>query len=193
MSCSPKSPAPAPNRSPGSRPASQNHPADAPRRDHAPAPGRRGSTPDLVAETLSDLHDRAMQRIALERRFRWWGYGVGHSQPLLHAQADREHDEHLNVLFEGVVAVKLQLSYQPLILQPADGDERANILAFARIPERLHARILCLTLPAEETEPGFIAAARATILANPNGDDIKPGTWNERSKVLHVLTQQQPS
>jgi hypothetical protein len=140
------------------------------------------------------MHDRAMHPVSLERRFRWWRYGVSHSQLLLFAHAGHDHDEHLSVLFEDVRAVKLQSSYQPLILQPADDDTRAGILSFAQVPARHHqARFLCLALPTSETEPGFVACARATILANPVSVDSRPGTWNEHSRVLHVLTQQRPA
>ncbi len=77
-----------------------------------------------------------MQPITLHRRFRPWRYGIGHSQLLLHARADGGHNEHLNVLFEGVLAVKLRSAYHPLILQPADQHAGASIVAFAQIPAR---------------------------------------------------------
>jgi len=50
--------------------------------------------------------------IVLDHRFRVWGYGVGHSQLLLHARADATDFEYLNVLFEDVRAVKLRSSYE---------------------------------------------------------------------------------
>ena len=134
-----------------------------------------------------------MEPITLNRRFRVWRYGVGHSQLLLHAHADSSHDEHLNVLFEDVRAVKLRASYQPLILQPADQNTHADILTFAQIPARHQARYLCLTLPTADTEPGFIACARATILTTKATDPADPYTWNEHSRVLHSLKQPHPA
>jgi len=130
-----------------------------------------------------------VEPITLHRRFRLWRYGVGHSQLLLQAHADGSHDEHLNVLFEDVRAVKLRSSYHPLILQPADRDTRASILTFAQIPPRHQARYLCLTLPTANAEPGFIACARATVLATKATDPADPYTWNERSHVLHSIKQ----
>jgi hypothetical protein len=139
------------------------------------------------------LHNRAMEPTTLHRRFRPWSYGVGHSQLLLHAQADRSHDEHINVLFEDVRAVKLRSSYHPLILQPANQDTRVGILTFAQVPARYQARFLCLTLPAPDAEPGFIACARATVLATNATDPADAYTWNEYSRVLHVLKQPRPA
>ncbi|GAA1893851.1 hypothetical protein GCM10009687_74140 [Asanoa iriomotensis] len=136
-----------------------------------------------------------MESVALDRSFRLWSYGIGHSQLLLHARAEGNHDEHLNVLFEGVVAVKVRASCQPLVLQRADHDTRASVLAFAQVPARIQAQILCLALPSPSPSPsppqaeaGFVACARATVLANANSDDMTADRWNENSRVLHVLT-----
>ncbi|MGK5444585.1 hypothetical protein ACSNN7_22555 [Micromonospora sp. URMC 105] len=129
-----------------------------------------------------------MEPITLDRRFRPWRYGVGHSQLLLHAHADSSHDEHINVIFEDVRAVKLRSSYHPLTLQPAEQDARASILAFAQVSARHQARFLCLTLPTPDAEHGFVACARATVLTtNASGPDAY--TWNERSRLLYVLKQ----
>jgi hypothetical protein len=108
-----------------------------------------------------------MEPVVLDRRFRPWRYGVGHGQLLLHSPAEQNHGEHLDVLFEGVLAVKLRSSYRPLTLHPADPDIGAAILAFADVPARHRDRVLCLALPTPHAEPGFIACARATILATP--------------------------
>jgi hypothetical protein len=103
--------------------------------------------------------------IVLDRYFRVWRYGVGHSQLLLHARAGDADLEHLNVLFEDVRAVKLRSSYQPLTLRPADDPIRTEILTFADVPARHQHRYLTLTLPSPSGEAGFILCARATVLA----------------------------
>jgi hypothetical protein len=108
--------------------------------------------------------DGFVDPIVLDRRFRVWSYGVGHSQLLLHARADAAHLEYLNVLFEDVRAVKLPSSYQPLILALARSPVRSDILAFAHMPVRHRHRYLSLTLSAEP-EDGFVLCARATVLA----------------------------
>lgn len=135
-------------------------------------------------------HDRVVEPIVLDRRFRWWRYGVGHSQLLLHAHADADHDEHVNVLFEGVYAAKLRLSYRPLILHRADDETRAGILAFSEIPARHQARLLCLALSSPRAEAGFVACSRATVLANAKADssDFVVDVWTDHSRVLHALT-----
>ncbi|MFI7219224.1 hypothetical protein [Micromonospora maritima] len=130
-----------------------------------------------------------MEPITLDRRFRPWRYGVGHSQLLLHAHADSNHDEHINVFFDDVRAVKLRSSYHPLILQPANQDTRASSLAFAQVPPRHQARFLCLTLPTADAGPGFIVCARATVLATNASGSGDAYTWNEHSRLLYVLKQ----
>ena len=132
-----------------------------------------------------------MEPITVHRRFRPWRYGVGHSQLLLHARADDGHREHINVLFEDVRAVKLRSSFQPLILLSADAATRADILAFAEIPERHRLRYLCLVLPTNGAEPGFILCARATVMALPADGPGSPYAWgDDHWQILHRLTRQ---
>lgn len=130
-----------------------------------------------------------MDPVVLDRRFQPWRYGVGHSQLLLHSPAGNAHEEHVNALFEGVVAVKLRRSYRPLILQVADRATRAEILAFAQIPERHQEGILCLTLPTQEPDigSGFIACARATILATHASAPRNTDIWAGNPTILHHL------
>ncbi|MFI7492214.1 hypothetical protein ACIBXA_27930 [Micromonospora echinaurantiaca] len=54
-----------------------------------------------------------MGPLTLHRRFRPWRYSISHSTLLLHAHADSGYDQHLNVLFEDVRAVKLRPFYEP--------------------------------------------------------------------------------
>jgi hypothetical protein len=126
--------------------------------------------------------------IVLDRRFPVWSYGMGHSQSLLHARADAAHLEYLNVLFEDVRAVKLRSSYQPLILAPARGPVRNDILAFADMPVRHRHRYLSLTL-STEPEHGFVLCARATVLAVDKTNDQNPirSSWPRAARVLHTL------
>jgi hypothetical protein len=128
-----------------------------------------------------------MNPIVLDRRFRVWRYGVGHSQLLLHAHAEAADAEHLNVLFEDVRAVKLRSSYQPLILALAAHPVRDDILAFADIPERHRPRYLSLTLSARP-EAGFVLCARATVLAVDKAGAKTPiHPWPDGARVVHTL------
>lgn len=128
-----------------------------------------------------------MDTLTLERRFRPWRYGIGHSQLLMHSQANASSDEYINVLFEDVRAVKLRSSYEPLILQQADERTRPGLLGFAQVPPRLHPRFLCMTLPTEDAEPGFIVCARATVLSTTSTDSADLYAWTDQSQVLHTL------
>jgi len=131
--------------------------------------------------------DGFVEPIVLDRRFRVWRYGVGHSQLLLHAHADAADFEHLNVLFEDVRAVKLRSSYQPLILAPAGNPVRDDILAFADIPERHQHRFLSLT-PSTSPEAGFVLCARATVLAVDKTNDQTPNlSWPDGARMIHTL------
>jgi hypothetical protein len=122
-----------------------------------------------------------------------WRYHIGHSELLLHGRADVEGEEHLNVLFEDVSAVKLQRSYKPLVLQRADDDTRADLLSFTGIVH-FQARYLCLILPTPDTEPGFIVCGRATVLAHPHdrsyGLDRGALKRNGHARVLHSMRHQ---
>jgi hypothetical protein len=129
-----------------------------------------------------------VEPIVLDRRFRVWGYGVGHSQLLLHARADAADSEYLNVLFEDVRAVKLRSSYQPLILVPAGNPVRNDILAFADMPERHRHRYLSLTL-STQPEAGFVLCARTTVLAVDKTNDQAPvRPWPDGARVIHTLS-----
>lgn len=131
--------------------------------------------------------DGFVDPIVLDRQFRVWGYGVGHSQLLLHARADAAHVEYLNVLFGDVRAVKLRSSYQPLILMAVGNPIRNDILDFADMPPRHRHRYLSLTL-STEPEAGFVLCARATVLAvNKTNDHTPIRPWPDGARVIHAI------
>ena len=134
------------------------------------------------------MHDRVVELIELDRRFQWWRYGISHSHLVLHVHADDTHDEHLNVMFEGVCAVKLRRSYRPLILHLADDETRAGILAFAEISAHHHDKLLCLALSSPRAGGGSVACSRFTVLADAAGNDLVADRWTEHSRVVHALT-----
>lgn len=129
-----------------------------------------------------------MDPIVLDRRFRVWSYGVGHSQLLLHARADGRHVKHLAVLFEDVRAVKMRSVYRPLILAPAHSPVRDEILAFADITAGHQHRHLSLTL-STEPQDGYVLCSRVTVLAvdKTNDDDLTRPSWRDAARVLHTL------
>lgn len=133
-----------------------------------------------------------MDPIVLHGGFRPWRYQVSHLQLLLHARAE-SGGEHLSVHFEGVHAQKLRGRYRPLVLQPADPDSRARILDFAGIPDRLRARMLCLTLPSEDD--GFVVCGVARVRAIPHHtqtdsrDTSSDGWFPAGHRLLYVLRE----
>jgi hypothetical protein len=136
-----------------------------------------------LASSVGRAHSRSVESIVLERRFRVWTYGVGHSQLLLRSPSMGSQAETMHVLFEGVRAVKLRTSHDPLELRAALGEDRLRLLDFAGIPERLHDKFACITLPSEDD--GFIVCGRATVFAVPG--DVSDSRWQSEAQVLHDL------
>ncbi|NUT18737.1 MAG: hypothetical protein HOV77_06095 [Hamadaea sp.] len=113
----------------------------------------------------------------MERPFRLWHFGVGHGRLILHSYARTGEPESYSVLFGGVQAMQLHaMAYDPLIIEPADDEKRAEMLAFAAVPDRHHHRMLSLTLPHHRTGAGWILCFFATVFARPhdrNGTDAR--------------------
>jgi hypothetical protein len=128
-----------------------------------------------------------MESIVLDRHFRVWRYGIGHSQLLLHSRAGAADADYVNVLFEDVRAVKLRSSYRPLILQPAEEAMREQLIGFAGIPPLFHDRMLYVVLSDHKTEPGFVVCARVTVLTVPKDPERPDAFWPEHADPIHVL------
>ena len=110
-----------------------------------------------------------MERVVLERPFRPWHFSVGHGRLILHSYARAGEPESFSVLFGGVQAMQLHTaSYNPLIIDQADEAKRAEMLAFAAIPERHQARMLSLTLPGRGAGAGWILCYFAGVYARPS-------------------------
>ncbi|WP_158070516.1 hypothetical protein, partial [Streptomyces luteocolor] len=65
------------------------------------------------------------------RTFRMWRYGVGHSQLLLRATPDADHETCLDLHFEGVAAVRVGTRYVAPEVRPGDDSERAVLMELA--------------------------------------------------------------
>jgi hypothetical protein len=136
------------------------------------------------------VQDSGSHPILFDRRFQVWRFAIGHSQLLLHSHGGAAGVEHINVLFEDVRAVKLRSSYEPLILAKAGHQLRAEILAFADLPESHRHRYLSLTL-STQPEAGFVLCARATVLAaDGTGFEAPVPFWPDGARVIHTLRHQ---
>ncbi|BCY08707.1 hypothetical protein L3i22_037950 [Actinoplanes sp. L3-i22] len=111
---------------------------------------------------------------------------MGHSQLVLRAQVPGRDEDEIDVLFEGVRAIKLRMSYKGLVIRTADASTRARMLDYAGVPEFLRQRELCLTLPAEDD--GFVVCAKATVLTGKRSGDQSGWRLPEPATVLHTLT-----
>jgi hypothetical protein len=126
-----------------------------------------------------------MQPVVLDGVFRLWSYGVGHSPLVLHDPAPRGGMDEVSVLFEGVRAVKLRVSYNGLTIRSADASTRARMPEYAAVPELSHQKELCLVLPTEDD--GFVVCAKATVLSGRRSLDQAGWRWPEQATVLHAL------
>jgi hypothetical protein len=113
-----------------------------------------------------------MQPIVLDRPFRLWAYGLGHSRLVLRSPAHADDVEQLAVHFYAVRAAELRSFYRPLILGEADQERREYMLAFAEVPLRHQHRMLCLTV-SSGPHTGYVLCAVATVVAGPEGQ--QPG------------------
>lgn len=136
-------------------------------------------------------HDGWMFPIMLERSFRIWSYGVGHSQLVLLSRAQAGDDDDLVVHFEAVRAMELLSLYRPLILDVADESRRSELIAWAGIPPRLHDRFLYLSV-SPRTPRGYVVCGRMNLFAVAPGGTQHPRAFM-RPPGARVLYSVRPS
>jgi hypothetical protein len=116
-----------------------------------------------------------MQPIVLDRYFRLWAYGIGHSRLVLRSLATTSDVEQLAVHFYSIRAAELRSSYKPLVLSEADQERREHMIAFAEVPPRHQHRMLCLAV-SSGPHTGYVLCAVATVVAGPEGQQPRrPG------------------
>jgi hypothetical protein len=121
-----------------------------------------------------------MQPIVLDRYFRPWAYGIGHSRLVLRSMPPTSGVEQLAVYFYDVRAAELRPSYKPLTLSEADQDRRDHVIAFAEKPPRHQHRMLCLAV-SSGAHPGYVLCHMPVVVAEPEGP--QPG-WRSRLEPL---------
>lgn len=131
-------------------------------------------------------HHGRMLPIVLERSFQTWSYGVGHSQLILLARAKESGDEDLVVHFEGIRAMELLSSYQPLVIDVVDEQRRGELMAWAGVPSRLRDGFLYLSVSSGSPR-GYVMCGRMTILAMPAGDGAGAISRPPGTRVLHSI------
>jgi hypothetical protein len=118
-----------------------------------------------------------------DRIFRLWRYGVGHSQLLLRAVPDETDDSCLDILFEGVVALKMPARYRSLKVTLADVGESYEIVQLAGISDLLAEKSLALAVRSPDTT-GLVLCRAATalhggseLLGDPDGSVEQAVVW----------------
>ncbi|MFC5907222.1 hypothetical protein, partial [Streptacidiphilus monticola] len=103
----------------------------------------------------------------IARRFRVWSYSVGHMTLVLRSLASTDDDETVDVWFDGVAAMNLHQSFEPLTIRAASPKERRTLLdASARdiFPPNRQST-LCLILESAQPD-GFVVCAHVRVVAS---------------------------
>lgn len=117
-----------------------------------------------------------------ERTFRVWRYGVGHSQLLLRAVPDEIDGACLDLLFEGVSAMKMATRYESMEITVASADETREIIELSGLPDIWGERSLALALRSRKVT-GLVLCKRASALLGGDDPVEAPGVSAEQSVV----------
>ncbi|MFC5910226.1 hypothetical protein, partial [Streptacidiphilus monticola] len=114
----------------------------------------------------------------IARHFRVWRYGVGHMTLMLRSLAASDDDETVDVWFDGVAAMNLHQSFEPLTIRAANPEERRTLLDASAGDIFPPNRPFTLCLILESAQPdGFVVCAHVRVVASPGG---KPGGPDEQ-------------
>lgn len=115
-----------------------------------------------VSERRAD--GASTRTLAVDRRFRVWRYTVSHQTLMLRSTARFAGDDTIDVQFDGVAAVSLHQSFQPLTIRAAELGERERMLEFARadLYDPDGRPPLCLVL-ASDGPDGYVVCAHARV------------------------------
>ncbi|MFJ9885668.1 hypothetical protein ACIQRW_07380 [Streptomyces sp. NPDC091287] len=106
--------------------------------------------------------------------FRVWTYGIGHSQLLLRSASDESEDDGVDLLFEGVAAMRLTMRYEALKLHSVDEEEFRDVFAGSGVDDRWRGSFVIVRL-ASRSGGGYVQCARITAERrrgeSPSGPD----------------------
>ncbi|MET7735058.1 hypothetical protein ABZT02_27370 [Streptomyces sp. NPDC005402] len=116
------------------------------------------------------------------RTFRVWRYGVGHSQLLLRAVPDEVDSACLDLLFEGVSAMKMATRFESMEITLAGTGEAREILEISGLADVWGERSLALALRSREVT-GLVLCQRASALLGGTDPFEAPGVSAEQSEI----------
>ena len=120
-----------------------------------------------------------------ERTFRVWRYGIGHSQLLLRAVPDKVNSACLDLLFEGVSAMKLATRHESVEIAIASVNETRELLEISGLPDIWAERSLALALRSKKGT-GLVLCRRASALFGGADPVEDPGLSAEQSTVWSI-------
>ncbi|UZJ33062.1 hypothetical protein [Streptomyces endophytica] len=120
------------------------------------------------------------------RTFTVWRYGVGHSQLLLRAVPDGGDARCLDLLFEGVRAMRLVTHYASLELRTASDSESQQMLEFSELSPPWRERYGVVALHSRSGS-GSVLCSRISALRGgedpvglPEGPEDREVIWSMR-------------
>lgn len=114
-----------------------------------------------------------------------WRYGVGHSQLLLRAVPDEVQNDCLDLLFEGVSAMKLATRFESIKISIAGIHEAMEIRGLAGLPDALAERSLALSLRSRKNT-GLLVCNRATAFLGGDNPTQAPGVTAEHGEIWSI-------
>lgn len=106
----------------------------------------------------------------LDLKFRPWRYSVSHSKLALRSISREPGDESVELIFRGVLGMKLKAVYESIVLDRASVTRSEEIRAFSGVSDDQARRVQCLTLDGESGS-SFVACIRFSIWLHPKGVD----------------------
>lgn len=117
-----------------------------------------------------------------ERAFKVWRYGVGHSQLLLRAVPDDSARVCLDLLFEGVSAMKVATRYESIEVTTASVDETRELVELSGLRKVGEGEGLALALRSGAVA-GLVLCKRASALLGGADPLSGPGIVGEQSVI----------
>ncbi|WP_432102390.1 hypothetical protein [Streptomyces sp. bgisy091] len=131
----------------------------------------------LPAPSPSGAPDTLLLR--LDRTFRVWSYGVGHSHLLLRSRKEGTDRPRLDLHFEAVDVMRLVRRYEGLELHTVDDDMTARLHEESGVPAALWDTRLVVALRSR-SGTGYVQCGRVVVDRHQDDEDPPPGAARVR-------------
>ncbi|MFE3514798.1 hypothetical protein [Streptomyces sp. NPDC059166] len=120
--------------------------------------------------------------LRLDRTFRVWSYGVGHSRLLLRSRKEGADRPRLDLHFEAVDVMRLVRRYEGLELHTVDDDMSARLYEESGVPAALRDTRLVVALRSR-SGTGYVQCGRVVVDRHQDDEDPPPGAARVRDVV----------